>query len=636
MSEDDDTGGPGSGSPAKGRTGAREYFSGERGRIVPRSAWWVLGIALVVLGSFVFLRPEWFTRDADDNSLHVPADRHFAKTLAGAGHADGAWLTDDAPSTSFLVRLPADSAREETRLHLTGSSQVAAGSTVSLSVSMDGQQVFKEELATGDHGIEAYIRVPDQIAGDGQVRIRIRAEGTRHDETCAPDHSAGMQIHLDPDSVVEAALTEPVHTVRDAVASWDRHVTIVPADPGIPWRTAAAQLGMALIRSGHEVSYAEAPPETDVGDAILVGPAATLTDRYRWTPLETSEPGIAAGTVGDTTVLGITVPDGTLVSRYLTEPVVGTADSAAGDPAAVTTAPWAAGEEVSLESLGADMSAAQITEVRRWHLRYSLADLPGGRLPRAVRVEIQLPASPPDLTWILNVELNGRFVGSRPLNPTAGTVRVELPPQDALLGNTLTLSVERDRDLGGCDVRVTSYPIQLKPTAALELGDDPGAGFTALPRAFASGFAIYLPDDGGNPVEQLDAVVPALTEFVPAQYYPEFHWGRQPPGDAPFILVGRSSDVAAPVSLQDGRITGGPEGAILNIPAFDNGLLVEAVASRSRVPGLMIQHTGHLDDTQLPEFGRETAVVATEQGSFAVGADGAVLPATPVREMPPR
>ena len=215
-------------------------------------------------------------------------------------------------------------------------------------------------------------------------------------------------------------------------------------------------------------------------------------------------------------------------------------------------------------------------------------------------------------------------------------MRVELPPQDALLRNTLTLSVERDRDLGGCDVRVTSYPIQLKPTAALELGDDPGAGFTALPRAFASGFAVYLPDDGGSPIEQLDAVVPALTEFVPAQYYPEFRWGQQPPGDTPFILVGRSPDVPAPVSLQDGRITGGPGGAILNIPAFDNGLLVEAVTTRSRIPGLIIQHTGHIDVSQLPDFGRDAAVVVTEQGSFAVGADGAVLPATPVRDMPPR
>ncbi|NKY57036.1 hypothetical protein [Nocardia flavorosea] len=619
-----------------GRAGATEYFPGERNRVVPRSAWWVLGIALAVLVSFVFLRPEWFTRDADDKSLDVPADRHFTKTLAGSGHADGAWLTDDSPSTSFLVRLPADSAREETRLHLTGSSQVAADSTVFLSVSMDGQQVYEQRLSTGEHGIDAYIAIPDQIAGDGRVRIRIHAEGTRHGETCTPDHSAGMQIHLGSDSVVEAALTEPLHTVRDVVASWDRRVTIVPADPGIPWRTTAAQLGMALIRSGHEVSFAETPPDTDVGDAILVGPAATLADRYRWTPLGISGPGIAAGTVGDNTALGVTTPDGTLVSQYLTETVVSTADSAISDPAAVTTTPRPAGDEVSLESLGADMSAAQITEARRWHLRYSLSDLPGGRIPRAVRVEMQLPASPPDLTWLLNVELNGRLVGSRPLNPTAGTVRVELPPQDALLGNTLTLSVARDRNLGGCDVRVTSYPIQLKPGAALELGDDPGAGFTALPRAFAPGFAIYLPDDGGNPVQQLDAVVPVLTEFVPAQYTPEFRWGQQPSGDAPFILVGRSPDVVAPASIQDGRMVAGPGGSILNIPAFDNGLLVEVVTSGGQMPGLMVQHTGHIVEAQLPDFGREAAVVVTEQGSFAVGADGSVLPATPVREMSPR
>lgn len=225
------------------------YFAGERGRSVPKAAWWVLGVALVALVAFFLVRPTWFTQDVDDHDLHVPADRHFVKSLAASGHADGVWLTDDSPSVGYLVTMPADSERSQTRLHLQGTAQTPGTSTVYLSVSMDGQQVYNNKLASGDTDVDAYIDVPEQIAEDGQVRVQVRAEGTRHDETCTPDHSAGLQIHLDPDTIVEAALDEPIHTVRDAVVSWDRNVTIVLADQADQWRTTAAQLGMALTRA---------------------------------------------------------------------------------------------------------------------------------------------------------------------------------------------------------------------------------------------------------------------------------------------------------------------------------------------------------------------------------------------------
>ncbi|MYR08142.1 hypothetical protein GTV32_18375 [Gordonia sp. SID5947] len=613
----------------------KEYFTGERGRSVPRGAWWVLGIALVALLVFVIARPSWFTDDPNDTSLHVPPERHFTKTLAGSGHADGVWLTDDSPSTSYLVTLPADSARTKTRLHMSGSTQVPEQSTVFLSVSMDGQQVYNEQLASGDNEVDAFIDVPEQIADDGQVRVSIKADGTRHDDTCTTDHSAGMQIHLDPQTVLEAALTEPVHTVRDAVVSWDRDLTVVLADQGDQWRTAAAQMGMALTRAGHQVRFSPTVPDTDVRDAILVGPAGTLADGSGWSQPDGTAAGAVVGKVGGTPVLGVTSPDGSLISTYLTQPTVTTADAPGSDPISVTTT-GPAGDQVALESLGADMSVGQITESRKWRVGYSLADSPGGRLPQALRVQMQLPASPPDLRWILSVDLNGTLVGSRVLNDTAGDVTIPLPPQNELLQNVLTLTVDRDRDLGGCDVRVSSYPIQIRSGSALTLGADPGAGFTALPRGLAPGFDIYVPDAGADAVEQLNAIVPTLTEFVPAQMNPDFRWNTQPEAGRPFVLVGSSPQVKPAVRLENGRIVGGPDGSALDIPAFDDGLLVETVTGAGRSPGLLIQYQGSIGTTGLPDFGRETAQVVTSQSSFGINADGSIEPTTPVREDLPR
>lgn len=624
--------------PADDRSGdspeTTEYFSDEKRRSVPKAAWWTLGAALAVLLVLLVARPTWFTQDADDHSLKVPPDRHFTKTLAGSGHADGVWLTDDSPSTSYLVTLPADSTRSQTRMHLLGSSQIAENSTVFLSVSLDGQQVYNQELAAGTGTVDSYIDVPGQIAADGQVRVQIRAQGTRHDETCTLDHSSGMQIHLDPDSVVEAALDSPVHTVRDAVVSWDRDVTVVLTDPGDAWRTAAAQLGMALIRSGHRVHYSDAIPENDIRNAIFVGPSASLT-AIGWTAPDNAagDDGITVGTADGQPVLAVTVPDGPRVAGFVTAPTVTTADRATSTPTSVTTTPGSP-TQVPLAALGTDMSVGQITDTRRWRVRYSLADLPGGRLPQTVQVSMTLPDSPDDLTWILNADLNGRLIASRALNPTAGQTTIALPPQNALLDNELTLSVERDRNLGGCDVRVTSYPIQMGQDSALVMGDDPGAGFTAVPRTLSPGFDVFIPDADTSAVRQLNAIVPTLTAFVPAQYNPRFRWRTQPEIGKPFILVGESPSVAPTVRIENGRIVTGENGAVLDIPQFENGLVVQNARGGGSA-GLVVQYTGSIGDTALPDFGTEAARVVTTQGSFAIAADGTVLPTTPARQGAP-
>ncbi|WP_226435586.1 hypothetical protein [Rhodococcus yananensis] len=620
--------------PSPGRPDP-QYFRGEHGRVVPRAAWWSLGLALALLLAFVIVRPSWFTDAADDVPLDVPPERHFTKTLAGSGHVDGVWLTDDAPSTSFLVTLPADSGRDETRLHLTGTTQVAEDTTVFLSVSMDGQQVLENRLPTGEVPLDLVVDVPHQVAEDGRVRVRVHAEGTRHDQSCTPDHSAGLQIHLDPTSVLEAALVEPVHTVRDAVASWDRQVTIVLVDRGVQWRTTAAQLGMALTRAGQEVRYAESVPENDRRNTILVGPADALDAAAGWTSDTGADGNAIVGRIDNDPVLGVLTADGAVLSTFLTQPTVATADTSGTDPRAVGTTPEQ-GNEVPLESLGADMSVGSITETRSWQVAYSLADLPDGRIPEAVRVSVALPASPQDLTWILNTRLGGKLVDSRKLNDTAGTVTVPLAAADQVVENSLTFTVQRDRDLGGCDVRVTSYPTQLRADSALVLGNAPGTGFTALPRQLAPGFAVHMTgatDD--NAVEQLNSVVGVLTAFTPAEYVPDFLWNTPPDAEQPFILVGDSPAVAPRMRLADGRIVSETAGR-LDISSFDTGLVVETATNIAAAPGLVIRYAGDTGEIALPDFGTETALVVTSQGSFEVRADGTVPSRTPPRENIPR
>lgn len=612
-----------------------EYFRGEKGRSVPRSAWWVLGIAVVLLVAFVVVRPSWFDRDADDDSLDVPADRHFTKSLSGAGYEDGVWLTDDSPSSGFLVTFPADSGRDETRLKLTGTSQVAQDSVVFLVIRMDGQQVFKSELPRGSNPLDVLIDVPGQLSSDGQVRVQALVQGTLDDRTCTPDHSAGMQVYLDPASVVEAALDERVHTIRDAVVSWDRRITVVLADTGDQWRTTAAQLGMALTRSGHEVTFAGKVSDDEVSNTVLVGPRKAIED-LDWSSSGDSDDPLVMGTVKNNPVVAVLEPDGALISRFLTTPPVGTADTGLSDPQTLTSAA-PGGNDIGLDSLGADGSVVQIADSHRWGAGYSLADMPGGRLPQAVRVALSLPASPDDLTWILNTQLNGQLIDSRRLSSSASQATIPLPPSAQLLENSLTLTVQRDRDLGGCDVRVTTYPIQLESSSALILGDDGGGGFTSVPQDLAGGFAVYLPDaPAPAAIEQLNAIVPVLTTFTPAYYDPDFLWNAEAAQGQPFILIGQSATIDPLVQLNNGRIETGPATPALNISAFDTGMIVEPVTSVSGARGLVIQYAGSPGQVTLPAFGTEPAQVITSQGSFIVYPDGTTRASAPATANPPR
>ncbi|MEE2056769.1 hypothetical protein [Rhodococcus artemisiae] len=635
---DDDTP-PEKAEPKKAESGESDtpdYFPGEKERSVPTSAWWVLAVAVVLLLGFVIVRPLWFG-GADDSTapLSVPADRHFTKTLAGLGSEDGTWLTDSSPSTSFLVSLPVDSEREQTRLHLTGTTQVAEDSTVFMSVAMDGQQVYESEMPRGNIDLDVGIDIPQRTAQDGQVRVRVETRGILHTEVCTPEDSPGMVIHLDPGTVVEAALSEPIRTVRDAVSALGRDLTVVLTDESDEWRSTAADIGIAMMQSGYEITYSDRIPESGPGDTLLVGPAASLTDVTGWRSTDTEGQGIVLGTIDETPVLGVVEPLADLAALFLSTPVATTADTTATDPRALATVP--AGDPAGLGALGADITETEITENHSWTARYSLADLPGGRLPEAVRVDLRMPASPADLTWILNVSLNGQLVESRRLD-TPDPVVVPLPPTAQLLDNRLTLTIQRDRDLGGCDVRPTSYPIQLLDTSALVLGDDPGAGFTAIPRSFAAGYAVYAPGtETTTSVDLLNAMVPTLSEFSPAQQYPEYHWNASPAPGEPFVMIGQSPEVNTLAHVQDGRLTTGDDNApLLDLTSSEDGTVIQCATGPGEGAGLAIQASGDPSQVQLAPFGRECVQVATPGGSVTVDAEGALVYTESPRSTAPR
>jgi hypothetical protein len=427
---------------------------------------------------------------------------------------------------------------------------------------------------------------------------------------------------------IHGELDERTHTVRDAVAELDHHVTVVlpPAARGKEWFETAARLSSFLEQEGHEISYSGDLPDEEAGGApVLVGPADALDD-LGWDA--TGDKGsVRVGHRGDQTLLGVVEPGADVVPTFLTTSAVTTADTGTTAPRTEELA-RVTGDRVSLEALGADTSVQQILDRRSWRVPYSLADLPGGSVPTSLELQMLVPPTTPDARWLVQVRLNDELVDSL-LLPDAGrqSVVAKIPAGRELVRNELVVTLVRDRDVGGCNVRQTSYDVQLLPGSTLTLGGE-GAGFTAVPGQLSGGFDVVLPDSSlKDPTDALAGLVPTLAEFDAWRQLASFLWGGTP-GDRSFIMLGDPpTGVTAPVRIEDDRIVA--DG--LDISAFRNGVVVQC-ATAGPASGLVVTPVGRPGDV-VPPYGREVVrLVTRDGGGFVVDAAGQVVGSPVPRE----
>ncbi|MGB0100928.1 MAG: hypothetical protein WBP61_11680 [Nocardioides sp.] len=601
------------------------------GRWVPWAAVGFLAAAIVLVLIVAVVRPTWFTTPVDEDHAHP-----YDKTLADIGRTDGIYLSDDnSTSQTFTVPVPQDSRLGQPILRLEGSTEVGASSTVFLRVLADGISVYVEELPTGENDLDARIELPPSTTADGSVRIQVRTTGSTDQQQCNLTQELGALVHLDATgTLVDGGLDEPIHTVRDVVASLDHDVALVLAfpDEDPEWFETAARIATSLTQQGHAVAYVDAADADEVPDVtgtpILLGPTDALS-ALGWDPLDAdadAPASLAVGTVSDESVLGVVAPEAEVTSTFLTTTAVTTADTASSAPRTETVA-GLSGDTVTLESLGADTSVQSVTDRRSWRAAYSLADLPGGSVPTALELDLQVPVTTADARWLVQVRLNDELVGSLRLpGDGAQSARVPLPEAAELLRNELTVTLIRDRDVGGCHVRQTAYDVQLLPSTQLVLGGD-GAGFTAVPQSFSDGFDVDLPTAAlADAATSLSGLVPTLAEFSGWEQQARFVWDGRP-GDEPFLLVDAPPDgLGAPVTVSDGRV----EADGFDLQSFADGVVVQVVRVGG-VDSLVLTPVGTPDDL-VPPYGRESArLVPAGGGGFVVDASGQVVSAPPVR-----
>lgn len=601
-------------------------------RWAPRGALAFLALSVVLVVVFVVARPDWFD---GENGESVPPELLFATTLADLGHRDGIRLSDDnTTSATVTTAVPVDSRLEDARLVLGGRTQAATSGVTFLRVLADGEAVYVTELRSGDNDLAADIPLPATVTDDGSVTVQIRLTGSLDQRWCNPDHEIGALVMLDPEATrIRGRLDQRLRTVRDVARGLDNVVTLVLSATrnDREWYETAAELGVALRHTGRQVRYVDGVSENPgEGTRILLGPPGSL-EEAGWTPVDDQAGAVRVGYLDDTSVLAVTEaggPPAEALDSLLTTDVVTTADSAANAPRRDEREP-VGGDAVPLAALGLDTSAQQLTDSRNWRLRYSTADLPGGRVPSEVRLDLQVPVVAADAPWLVQVRLNGQLLDSvrLPADLDAHSVTARIPEGIEALRNELIVTVLRERVTGGCAVRPTVYQAQLLPTSTLLLGGR-GVGLAAVPSDLAPGFEVHLPASSvDDPEVSLAALVPTLAEFTGVGDRAPFVWDGAP-GVRPFLLFGDApAGVDVPVRVVGGRLVG----AGFDLQAFRDGLVVQRAAA-GPTPGVVVTPVGRPPDV-LPGYGRESARLVTGDGvGVAVDDAGRLDGPLPVRD----
>ncbi|QGG41388.1 hypothetical protein [Aeromicrobium yanjiei] len=172
---------------------------------VPKGALALLGVTVLLVAVFAIANPSWF--DSDDN----------------------------ATAQTFTIPVPIESRLEMPALALRGRTEVAKSSTVK----------------------------------DGEVKVQVRTTGSPDQRRCDLTTELGPLVVLEARTRIKGELNERTHTVRDAVAVLDHHVTVVlpAAARSKAWFEMAARLSAFLTHRGHEFSYTKELPEA-TGDQV--------------------------------------------------------------------------------------------------------------------------------------------------------------------------------------------------------------------------------------------------------------------------------------------------------------------------------------------------------------------------------
>ncbi len=219
---------------------------------------------------------------------------------------------------------------------------------------------------------------------------------------------------------------------------------------------------------------------------------------------------------------------------------------------------------VTLRDLGMEDEERIFAEEATWSIPLRLRDMPSGRLPTRLRLDLVSSRTETEGILLLHLYLNGTLLETRRLESKGlrQTFRYTLPEFLLRSENEVRVVAQREEEGGACDAPQAAYPLQLLSTSRvyIEKQSNRPLGFRDLALRLNAGPVVYLARDiAAEPARVLGFLLYLSRGFWPDDIVPEIHMYNggdlQPTG--PFVLLSRDPPpkLQAPLRLGKERVT---------------------------------------------------------------------------------
>ncbi|MCA0200091.1 MAG: cellulose biosynthesis cyclic di-GMP-binding regulatory protein BcsB [Proteobacteria bacterium] len=272
---------------------------------------------------------------------------------------------------------------------------------------------------------------------------------------------------------------------------------------------------------------------------------------------------------------------------------------------------------IQLGEFGGNLAAQSIIQYGDWVTAFDAAQLPPGRWPSNIELEMRVSPDASDVAPLVTIMLNDVLLRAEKVDPNSETVRInaDVPPYLLASRNTLRISLQRGPSSGDCRTLNRGYLAQILPTSRLVLGNETIDGqFFGLKSKLANGALIAVPKAYlETPTESLPYVFQFLRELKvnsssirlrtvddAASYRPEgtfVSFGVPLPGKRKNLQVADNSMLLTDeTGLPIANIKGARDAAVVQIVSLGEvtGLSVNSTTGKP-IPGIQVNDLGEGD-----------------------------------------
>lgn len=572
-------------------------------------------------------------------------------TLAELGFTEGAYLGPLGGSQEFFFPVPRMAHAANDTLSLAYEEAAPLEGRRSVMVTVGERTVLTRALAVGhERQVIEIPLLPEDFSGDF-VKVAIRYSGILTEDRCIDLRRANDRFTVLPETALVLNLeADKLNQVSATLALMPPRVAVGVPERVLTEREMAAVISTVRLFKAQGRQVEVVPLKQLLDRPVSNNPTWQRGDVLIATPADLGNqlvPGAGSATSGaKASVISLADGPGLFLSGdapQLAANFLGSDWRAAATGGIIRVNAMRPHDRpldrLTFDQLGMAMQTTDAPAEAVRTVTFSTRDLPAGRWPTALALNLGIGTDGSDVPAVANVFLNGRFLaGGTVAREGVTRVRAVIPHGLVSLNNQVRVVVQRQPAAGDCRYQPASFPTQLLGSSAIELGDEEQStrDFFALAPHARSQLTVFVRGlTSSSQHLALQALGTVAAELSPTDTPIVVRHVKNesiPSPDSVFLAWGdfHFKDTDVPVRLDRGNVlvrtrTGTP---LFNLNAPGNALIAQVVTQAGGAPsGVWLQKAG--TDSAIPA----PQAIALDRGNVAfVDATGVTLALSTERE----